>query len=141
MITSTHRKIERLLYLRGFSAPIIRSLMAIQIMIAAVCIAISIATFWFTLYPTSFTIGTLITVVNFWHIARFCMKYVGPEVQSNLSLTYFFIFLLKFFLIGIVLFMAIYFLRIPLFPLLVGLTLTVATIVMWAVLNTHRKPA
>jgi hypothetical protein len=76
---------------------------------------------------------------SLWQISRSAQAFVQMQYSALLALRLFFGLNVRLFLIGIVLFVLIVQLKAPLAPLLLGLTSTVASILLWGISRLSRK--
>ncbi len=140
-LASIRQKIESRLYRLGFSAPIVRHLLCTQIMICAAALIAGVAFFMLTLWPLAFAAGAVLATFSLWNIARFAQAHVHQQFSAQLGLLLFFSFTGRFLLIGVALFALIVLLRLPIIPLVLGLTSTIAGIAVWGISRYSRKTA
>ncbi|MDR2489196.1 MAG: ATP synthase subunit I [Desulfovibrio sp.] len=140
-LTTLRQKIEFRLYTLGFSSDIVRHLLCTQILLCVVPLIAGILLCPITLWPLSFTAGALIATYSIWNIARFAEAHVNLEFTTTLGLKLFFSFSGRFLLIGVALFALIVWFKLPIIPLVIGLSSTVAGIVTWGVARLSRKTA
>jgi len=131
--------VERRLYGMGFVLPFVRYLLSIQIIISGCALAVGIALFWYTRWPLAFGAGATIMTFSLWHISRSAQAFIQLQFSASLRLQLFLGFSVRLFLIGIMLFVLIAWLKVPLVPLLLGLTSTVASILLWGISRFSRK--
>lgn len=139
LIASLRHKVESRLYRMGFSSPIVRHLLATQILISACALAVGGAFFPLTLWPLTFGMGAAVACFSLWHIARFAQANIQRQYSPAMAISLFLGLNLRLALIAIVLFALIVWLRAPVTPLLVGLGTTVAGIVVWGISRLSRK--
>ena len=140
MIGRLLHTIERWLYRRGFAAALVRRLMAVQMLVAAACVLGGIPLAVWSVWPLVFGIGAALAAAGFWHLARNVQGQIGREFNRQAAIKWFLNFNLRLCLTGVVLFVLIVKLQVPLLPLLAGLTFTVACIVVWSVAKIAGKP-
>jgi hypothetical protein len=131
--------IERRLYNMGFALPFARHLLCTQIIISGLALAAGVILLWYSLWPLAFGAGAAITTFSLWQISRSAQAFVHRQFSAALGLRLFIGFSARLFLIGIVLFALIVWLKVPLVPLLLGLTSTVASILLWGISRVSRK--
>jgi len=131
--------IERRLYDMGFALPVVRHLLCTQLIISGLALAAGIILLWYSLWPLAFGAGAAITTFSLWQISRSAQAFVQQQFSAALGLRLFMGFSARLLLIGIVLFALIVWLKAPLAPLLLGLTSSVASILLWGVSRVSRK--
>jgi len=141
VLTHIRRTVERRLYAMGFSLPFARYLLCIQIIISGFALAAGIVLLWYSLWPLTFGIGAAIVTFSLWQITRSAQAFVHLQYSASLALRLYISFSARLLLIGIVLFVLIAWLKVPLAPLLLGLTSTVASILLWGISKNSRKIA
>ena len=139
MLAAVRQKIERHLYARGFSSAVVRHLLCTQIMITAAALGVGVPAALVSLWPLLFGTGAAIALFSLWHIARFAAVSIHQEFSVALGIRLFSGFTLRLLLTGVVLFTLIVWLRVPVVPLLAGLTTTVAGIAVWGLSRFSRK--
>ncbi len=140
MTASIRRKIERFLYGRGFSSPVVRGLLCAQICLTALTLCAGAALLPLTPWVLCFGAGAAVALYNFWHIARSAQANIVREFSMALGLKSFAGFFARLTLTAFVLFALIVWLRAPVAPLVAGLTSTVAIIAVWGISRLARKP-
>lgn len=136
---SLRQRVEKFLYQRGFSSPIVRHLLTTQIIIIGIAAVVALALFWLTLWPFSFAAGAAIAGFSLWHISRFAQSAIQMQYSPALAVGLFVGFSARLVLIGVVVFALVVWLRAPLAPLLIGLGSTVAGIIVWGLSRQSRK--
>jgi len=131
--------VERRLYGMGFALPFVRYLLSIQIIISGFALTAGILLLWYSRWPLAFGAGAAIMTFSLWRISRSAQAFVQLRFSALLGLRLFFGFSVRLFLISIVLFVLIVWLKAPLVPLLLGLTSTVASILLWGVSRLSQK--
>jgi len=131
--------VERRLYGMGFALPFVRYLLSIQIIVSGFALAAGIVLLWYSHWPLAFGAGAAIMTYSLWQISRTAQAFVQLQYSAALALRLFFGFSLRLLLIGIVFFVLIVQLKAPLAPLLLGLTSTVASILLWGISRLSRK--
>jgi hypothetical protein len=131
--------IERRLYTMGFALPVARHLLCTQIIISGLALTAGIILLWYSLWPLAFGAGATITTFSLWQISRSAQALVQQQYSTTLGLRQFIGFSARLLFIGIVFFALIVWLKVPLAPLLLGLTSTVASILLWGVSRISRK--
>ncbi len=140
MITTLRRKMETTLHKRGFVSPEIRRLLGAQIFIAGGALILGLLCSPLTLWPLYFGIGALLSVGNFWHLARFGQAHIRREFTMALGLKLYCSFLTKLLITGATLFVLLGPLGASPVPPLAGLATGVLVTLIWAVARTFRKP-
>lgn len=140
MLPSLRRTIETALHKRGFVSADIRRLLGTQIIIAGIGLGLGLILWPLTLWPLYFGIGAILSVGNFWHLARFGQAHIRREFSAALGIKLYFGFLLKLLITGLILFALLGPLGASPVPPLAGLATSVAVTVIWAVARTFRKP-
>jgi len=133
--------VERRLFSMGFELPFVRFLLSIQILISGFALAAGIALSWHSRWPLAFGAGATIMTFSLWQISRSAQALVQMQFSASLGLRLFFGFSTRLLLIGIVLFVFIVWLKAPVVPLLLGLSSTVASILLWGISRLSRNTA
>jgi hypothetical protein len=133
------QKIESWLYALGFAQPVVRQHLCAQILLCGFALLAGVLFFRLTLWPLAFAAGACIAAFSLWHIARFAQAHAAQEFSLMLGLKLFFSFSGRFLLIGVALFALIAWLEMPIIPLVIGLSSTVAGIAAWGVARRFRK--
>lgn len=131
--------IERRLHALGFVSPDIRRLLATQIMVTALALAVGFMFAWLSIWPLIFGVGAAIALFSLWQLARFAQANIRRQFSAALGLQLFFGLTGRLALIGVLLFFLIVLFRAPVIPLLAGLTSTIAAIVCWGLARLSRK--
>lgn len=139
LVASIFQKLESLLYKRGFDSPAVRQLLAIQSLVVLCGLFLGVTLAWLTLWPLAFGIGAAIAGFSLWHIARFAQANIRSQYSPALAARLFLGLNARLTLIAIVLFALIVWLKAPVAPLLIGLSSTVAVIVVWGISRLSRK--
>lgn len=139
LIATLRQHIEGRLYKTGFSSSIVRHLLATQLLISGGALLLGSFFFWLSLWPLLFGIGASLACLSLWHIARFAQANIRTQYTPAMALRLFLGLNARLVLTAIVLFALIVWLRAPVMPLLVGLSSTVAGIVVWGISRLSRK--
>ena len=131
--------IERRLYGMGFALPFARHLLCTQLVITGFALLAGLALLWYSVWPIAFGAGAAITTFSLWQISRSAQALTHLQFTSALGLRLFIGFTARLLLIAIVLFALIIWLKAPVVPLLLGLTTTVASILLWGLSRLSRK--
>lgn len=134
------QNLDRRLYRKGFASSEVRQFLGMQILLTATGLLLGIVLAWFTLWPLVFGAGAAITTYSLWHIARFAQAHIQQEFSRALAIRLFFGFICRLVVISIVLFVLVVLLKVPVAPLLAGLTSTVVSISLWGLSRFSRKP-
>lgn len=103
MTASPVRKIEIYLYGKGFSDPVLRSAMLVQILLAVAAFVCGLALVWLSYWPLMFALGVACIVFNFWFLCRFVFKYFSGVFSRELLVGHLFGFFVRLLLTGLVL--------------------------------------
>ena len=133
--------IERRLHGMGFALPVARHILCSQLVISALALSAGLALVWYSAWPIAFGAGAALTTFSLWHISRSAQAFVRLPFSSLLGLRLFIGFTARLIVIGIALFALIVWLKVPVAPLLLGLTSTVVSILLWGVSRISRKTA
>jgi hypothetical protein len=139
LFANLRHKVERRLYARGFASSTVRHLLTTQILLTGASLAVGILAAPFTLWPLAFGVGAAIAGFSLWHISRFAQANIQRQFSAALAIRLFAGFNARLVLIALVLFALIVWLRAPVAPLLLGLSSTVAGIVVWGIARLSRK--
>lgn len=139
-LASLRHALERRLYGLGFTMPVARHLLCTQVLVAAFGLLAGLLLLWLTLWPLAFGLGALIMTYSLWHIIRFAQVAVQQRFSAALGIRLGLGFSARLLLIGVALFALIALLKVPVVPLLLGLTSAVAGIVLWGIAKSSRKP-
>jgi hypothetical protein len=132
-------RLERRLYARGFAAPLVRRILATQIMLTGAALVIGLLTVWLNLWALAFAAGAAVATYSLWHIARFVQGCIYRNFSAALGISLFLGFSLRLVVVAIVLFGLIVWLKAPVAPLVVGLGSTVLNITLWGLTRSFRK--
>jgi hypothetical protein len=123
--------IDKTLYKDGFTKPELRVLLRAQLLVVLVAAIISLGACWVTSWPLIFTAGAAIATLNFYWMAKFVRQVTQFTYHRSLLVGLLVRFYGRLALTGILLFVLILWLRVPVIPLLMGLSTLVGTIVIW----------
>lgn len=133
------RAMESRLYQMGFAFPAVRHLLTTQIAVTALAFLFGLILIWYSIWPITFGAGAAISTFSLWQICRSAQDFLQMQFSSSLSLRLFVGFSARLMMIGIVLFALIVWLKAPVAPLLLGLTTTVVSILLWGLSRLSRK--
>lgn len=131
--------VERRLYGLGFTLPFARSLLCTQMGISGVALLAGLVLLWYSVWPLTFGAGAVLATFSLWQISRSAQAFAHQQFSTSLGLRLFIGFTARLLLIGIALFILMVQLRAPVVPLLLGLTSTVVSILLWGVSRISRK--
>lgn len=129
--------IEAWLYKHGISNPNARTLIAIQTMAAAGLVLLGAALCWYSLWVLWVGLGAVITVVNFYFIAQKLQGFYVHGLQNGNIMKMVLNFYLRLFVTAVFLFVFIVWLKAPISALLIGLSLSVATSIIFGLTRLH----
>ena len=134
------QKTETALHRRGFVSADIRRLLALQILIAGTGLIFGLAALPFTSWVFSFAVGAVLSVGNFWHLARFGQAHIRREFSAAMGIKLYIGFLFRLLITGLTLFILLGPLGAPPAPPLAGLATSIVVTIVWGVARTFRKP-
>lgn len=135
------RKVESFLYGRGFSAPSARRILAVQILLAGMALAVGLACVTISLWPLAFAIGAVLITCNMWWLTRSVEWSLRHSYSSGLAALAAFSFVLRFGAMALALYGSLVWLALPVVPLLAGLSSVVASLSVQAVMRLSRNAA
>ena len=123
--------LDKQLFKDGFTKPELRGLLKVQIILVlcAACLALCLS--WISVWPLAFAAGASIVTLNFYWMAGFVRQITRFTYDRMLLAGLLVRFYGRLVLTGILLFVLILWLKVPVIPLLMGLSTVVATIVIW----------
>lgn len=130
-LTPQRPKIERALRLRGVKSQVLRHLMCTQVMIADISLALGIVCAWFTLWPLAFGIGATIAMYSFWSLASLSLAIIADGARGKYSVSKFVVFNVRLVIFAIILYIFIIRLRVPVAPMVAGLSSMMFSITLW----------
>ncbi|SBV97502.1 putative ATP synthase I chain [uncultured delta proteobacterium] len=137
MLQKSRDTVERYLRNRGFTSPDSRRIVADQVLLtAAACIA-GVLVLPLTAWGLAFGLGTLLATINLWQIARFAHWSVTRRFTGRLAVIGFCAFLFRFAGTGFVLYLLLIPARMPVIPLVAGLS----SLVVWLSVMRFSRPA
>ena len=140
MASRAIKKIEQWLFAKGFAIPQVRYILSAQILLCLLALGCGILVAPMTLWGLSFGIGACIAMYNFWFIARFVQKNFSDTYTTKMLVSLLLGFNVRLIATGAMLFVLIVWLKMPILPLLAGLTSLVACIIVWGFSKLTRKP-
>lgn len=132
MLQKSRHAIEKILRNRGFTSPNSRRIMANQLLLTIAALGVGILAFPVTLWPVSFALGAVLATVNFWWMAKSVRWSVSQRFSPALALVYFGGFLLRFTGTGVLLYILLVQLSLPLVPHVAGLSSVVLCLMITA---------
>lgn len=133
--------IDKTLYKDGFTKPELRTLLRAQVLLVSAAALVSLALCWLSTWPLVFTAGAAIVTLNFYWMAKFVRQVTSFTYDKSLLVGLLVRFYGRLALTGILLFVLILWLRVPVLPLLMGLSAVVATIVIWGMAQSVEQKA
>ena len=133
------RKLERRLYALGFTAPLPRRFLLLQLLLGGGSLLPGLLLAGYSLWPLAFGLGALIMACCLWQTIRFVHCVQFQQYSLRIGVRFFLHFLARFFCIALVLYLCVVPLRAPLAPLLLGLTSTSEAIALWGIGRAIRK--
>lgn len=133
------RNLDARLYRLGFVSPIVRHLLATQVIITTAGFACGLLCLWFTLWPLMFAVGAAIATFSLWQISRFAQGAILQRFSAALAIQFGLSFTLRLVIVAIVLFVLVIRLSAPVAPLVLGLTSTVVGMSLWGLSRLSRK--
>ena len=134
------QKMETALHRRGFVSADIRRLLALQILVSGTGLILGLAALPFTPRIFYFAVGAVLSVGNFWHLARFGQAHIRREFSAVIGIKLYLGFLLRLLITGLTLFILLGPLGAPPAPPLAGLAISIVVTIVWGVARTFRKP-
>ena len=133
------RKLERRLYALGFTAPLPRRFLLLQLLLGGGSLLPGLLLAGYSLWPLAFGLGALIMAGCLWQTILFVHRVQFQQYSLRMGFRFFLHFLARFFCIALVLYLCVVPLRAPPVPLLLGLTSTSAAIALWGIGRAIRK--
>ena len=133
-----HRKLERALYVRGFTHPQTRGLMQTQLYACALLCALGLASGplgGFVAWSLPMVLGALLATWNFHHICRFAGAVFLEPFSRGLVARLLILFYGRLFVTGAVIFVLLRYCGASSFALLAGLSSVVAAAIAWSALH------
>ncbi len=127
MLRRCRHLIEKQLRNRGFTSPESRRILTDQIVLTLAACGFGILALPLTEWPLAFGLGALLATVNLWQIARFAHWSVTRRFSGKLALIGFCAFLFRFAGMGVVLYLLLVRVALPVVPLVAGLS----SLVVW----------
>ncbi|MGL4209153.1 MAG: ATP synthase subunit I [Candidatus Adiutrix sp.] len=140
MTSRAIQKIEQWLFAKGFNIPLVRHILAVQIMLCLVSLGLGVLLVPITVWGISFGLGASIAMYHFWFLVRFIQKKFSNKYTAQTLLLLFLGFNVRLIATAFLLFGLIVWLKMPLAPLLAGLSSLVACIIVWGFSKLMRKP-
>lgn len=103
-----------------------------QLLLTIAALCIGVLAFPLTLWPVSFALGAVLASINLWWMAKSVRWSVSQRFSPALALVYFGGFLLRFTGTGVLLYILLVRLSLPLVPLVAGLSSVVACLMITA---------
>ncbi len=131
MLKSMVRRIDQMLWQRGFRAPEIRVILRNQVLLTAFSVLAGLAFGLLNDWMFWFGVGAVLATFNFYAVASFVQKVVFQPYQSSLLYSLLFRFYGRLGLTGLILFGLIVWLEVPVSALVAGLSTVVTAIAVW----------
>ncbi|MDR2161995.1 MAG: hypothetical protein LBO77_07670 [Desulfovibrio sp.] len=132
-------KLERRLYAWGFTAPLPRFFLGLQLSLGAGGLLLGLPLAWYSLGPLAFGLGAAVMAACLWQTTRFVQSVLYLRYTPRLGIRFFLMFLARFCCIGLVLYCCLVTLKAPLAPLLLGLASPTAAAILWGIARALRK--
>lgn len=132
-----HFAVEGWLYRHGLFNPAVRLLIAMQIVTTAVIILFGGALFWHTQWVLWIGLGASLAVSNLYFLAKKLQVFFPSEVSLNKIIGVLLNFYFRLFVTAIILFVFIAWFKAPIPALLIGLTLSVGTAIVFGLTRLH----
>lgn len=140
MLKNTRLKIERMLRERGFQSETARMLLTVQIITAVFSMIAGLLLLPLTKWAFAFGVGACLATIGFWNLCRISQTYITMHFDRRIWLQLFIRFNLRLAFTGAVLFTALVILRLPLFPLIAGLAISMVCVLAWGLNKAVSKP-
>ena len=131
MLHAAMLSVEKRLFARGFRTAGVRRILAGQLLLAAVFLGAGLSLLWLSAWPMAFALGALLAAQNLWWLARSTQWCLGRAFTPGLALVHYLLFLGRFALTGVALYVLLIWLRTPVIPLLAGLSTVVVSLMAW----------
>lgn len=139
-LIAPRQRIEKVLLVRGVVSPGARQLLCTQLLLTDISLALGVACAWFTLWPLAFGLGAAIALHNFWHLVRFAQAHILREFGVKAGARLIFGSNFRLVLTGIALYLLIVVCRVPVFPLIAGLSSVIVGITLWGFSKLQQTP-
>jgi hypothetical protein len=133
------QNLERRLYGLGFTSPLPRRLLALQMLLGGAGLLSGLFLARYSLWPLAFGLGALIMACCLWQTIRFVHSAQSQRYSPRMRARFFLHFLARFFCIALALYPCVALFRIPPAPLLLGLGSLSAAIALWGIARAVRK--
>lgn len=131
MLKSLARKIDGVLWQRGFHAVEVRSILRNQLLVTAFSLLVGLALGKVNDWMFWFGVGAVLVTFNFYAVAKFVQQVVFRPYSSATMYGLLFRFYGRLGLTGLILFGLIVWLQAPVSALVAGLSTVVTAIVVW----------
>ena len=102
-----------------------------QILLTLAATTISCVTFWLSLWPVAFSAGAIVVTCNLLWLAMAVQWCTEQKYTKKLALIHFLLFIFRFSLLALVLYVLIAWLHMPVLPLVAGLSSVIISLVLW----------
>jgi small-conductance mechanosensitive channel len=86
MPATLKQRIEGYLYRRGFTEPVLREVMLVQLAVAAALLLLALAFIWLTDWFLFCFAGSLLVTCNFWFLCRFIFRHFSGGYSGSFAL-------------------------------------------------------
>ncbi|THB71999.1 MAG: ATP synthase subunit I [Desulfovibrio sp.] len=131
MLNNLLFNLDKVLYNDGFTQPQLRVLLRAQVVTMIGAGVLALALCWLSTWPLIFAVGAAMAVLNFYWMAKYAKQVAGLTFHKGLIVSLVFRFYARLAFTGILLFLFIFWLKVPVAPLVLGLSTVMATIVLW----------
>jgi small-conductance mechanosensitive channel len=135
MLRSSVRRIDEMLWRRGFRAQEVRVLLRNQLLVTAVSLLAGLGLGWINGWLFWFGVGAVLSTFNFYAVARFVQQVVYKPYDRSMMYGMLFRFYGRLGLTGLILFGLIVWLKVSVSALVAGLSTIVAAIAVWGLLR------
>ncbi len=128
---------ETLLYRRGFTNPDVRFLLAVQIIAVAILILSGAALFWHVQWLLWIGLGAALAVANFYFLGKRLQTFFSEGFSRSKIIGMLLNFYFRLFVTAIFLFVFIVWLKAPISALLIGLSLSAGSAIIFGMTKLH----
>ncbi len=137
MLAKIRFRVEAWLFRHGFSNPAARFLLAVQILSVVVLIFSGLLLCWYTQWLLWVGLGAAVAVSNFYLVAQKLQSFFPSGFSRGNVVGMLLGFYLRLFITAIILFVFIAWLKAPIPALLIGLSLSAGTAVIFGLTKLH----
>ena len=129
--------VETLLYRRGFTNPDVRFLIAVQIICTTLLILLGAALFWHVQWLLWIGLGAALAVSNFYFLGKRLQTFFPGGFSRGKIIGMLLNFYFRLFITAIFLFVFIVWLKAPISALLIGLSLSAGSAIIFGLTKLH----